>query len=253
MKMRIKVGLMALLACLMTIPDQGIGALVSRQRSLFTEQQKVMGHAAEAMKAHHDRHGEYPREWRQLSVNWYGWPTLQNRDLWQPKNCQFVYKIVAADRDHFLIQALGWEDRPIAEIREGMKKPMDLPGAEIKLKKLDADTPEPKLFLPVAAAAMRAARENGALRYPAEWKLLKITYSAIPYRTYSLGIHPNESDTEDWRPRGCRYRYVITQADRDHFLIEAKGRAGTVEYEIRDGMTEAKFLRNPNTSANIIE
>ena len=217
---------------------------------LTTEQQRIMGAAAEAMKAYHDQHGEYAREWRLLDFDRFDRPKQVNKEFWQPSRCQYVYQIVLADQNHFLIQALGWEDKPVYEIRDGMRKPTALPGAEVKLAKFNPDVPEPKLFLPVAAAAMKAYQDKNQ-EYSTHWRSLKITYSAIPYHTYDLNIRPDENNNETWRPRGCDYYYRIVPTQSDHFLIQAIGRTDTVEYEIRDGMTEARFLQEPAPLASV--
>ena len=210
------------------------------------EQVLFLPTAAKAMNVYRDHHGEYPREWRSLDINFKqnDRPTQQNKNLWQPKGCEYVYQIVSADKEHFLIQALGWEDKPVYEIRDGMKELKALPGAHVKPAKLNPDVPEPKLFLPAAAAAMKA-QYGKERQYPSKWNYLEITYAAIPHHIYDRNVRPGEYNTEYWRPRGCDYTYRLSSFDKHHFLIQAIGKMSKVEYEIRDGMTEAQFIQEP--------
>ncbi len=198
--------------------------------------------AATAMKAFRNAHGAYASEWRLLDFDRFDRPTQQNIEWWQPSGHDVVYKIVAADRDHFLIQALNWDDRPIAEIRDGMAEPVDLPGANAPLARLNPDVPEPRQFLPVAAAAMDAFRRK-EMSYATRWDLLEVAFSAIPYHIYNEDVRPAWYGDNQWRPRGCEYTYKIVSADKEHFLIQAYRWNNVAEYEIREGLAEAKSVQ----------
>ncbi len=199
-------------------------------------------HMVMVMKKYHDQHGEYPREWRLLNfVYGYKRPKQQDKELYQDPIEDFVYKIVAADRDHFLIQALAWDDQVAYEIRDGMKEAVVLPGAA-KPPRLHPEMPEPAHFLPVAAAAIRAYHDKYQ-KYPTAWNKVEIAYSAVAFRPYNLDVHPRENETDRWRPRGCQYVYRIVPQPDDHFLIQSEDKFQKVEYEIRDGITKAKFVQ----------
>jgi hypothetical protein len=64
-----------------------------------------------------------------------------------------------------------------------MSEPKALPGAGMELPKINATIPEPKLFLPIAANAMKAHHAKFG-RYAKEWRQLTITFSAVPYHIY---------------------------------------------------------------------
>lgn len=216
------------------------------------EQNLFLPAAAEAMQAFREKHGHYPEEWRQLDITFamYGSyryeadvrPGQQNKELWQPRGCDYTYKIAAADRDHFRIQALGWDDEPVYEIRDGLKEPKPLSASGLKLTKTNLTAPEPELFLAAAAASMSDYRKKQGT-FSREWRQLEIVYSAVPYRPYSKNIRPNENDVDVWRPRGCDFYYRIAEAGKDNYLIQAINNDGQVRFELRDGEIKVKGAR----------
>ncbi len=237
----IKSGLLAPLVCSIAALAGGQPA-VSEDRAA-PEPMIFLPAAAQAMKAYKQQHREYSSQWRLMEMLFRrdDWPTQQNKELWQPRGFEYVYRIASADRDHFLIQALGRDDEPCYEITDGMNVPRALPAAAVKPIRIHPDIAEPRLFLPIAAASMNAScREDG--RYPSRWNNLRITFSAIPYRIYDLNIRPGDSHKETWMPRGCEYAYRIAPGDGRHFLIQALNERHEVEYQIRDGMLQAEAL-----------
>ena len=226
----------------------GAGNVTARTDRAAPEPLAFLPTAARAMEDFRGRHGVYSAEWRSLSLLFRrdDWPTQQNKELWQPKGSEYVYRIAVADKDHFLIQALGRQDKPFYEIGDGMAVPRALPGAGVKLAKINPDVPEPKLFLPIAAAAMKARRDRDG-RYPTQWRQLEITYSAIPHEIYDQHVRPGDSEKEMWMPRGCDYVYKIARVAPGHFLIQAINESSEVEYEIRDGMAEAVEVAKPRS------
>jgi hypothetical protein len=239
-----KLWLVQFLSCLIiTLAPQGRGVADLRLPPTPT---LFLPHMVEVMQKYHDHHGEYANEWRLLDFEYNNErPKQQNKELFQDAHYDYVYKIVSADRDHFLIQALAWDDQVAYEIRDGMKKAVRLPGAD-EPPRLHPEMPEPAHFLPVAAAAMRVYHDKYK-KYPAEWDKLEITYSAVAFRPYNLHVHTQANEGDVWRPRGCHYVYRIVQQPDDHFLIQAETDSigGEIKYEIRDGMKEAKCLKGP--------
>jgi hypothetical protein len=241
--------LFAVFGCCVTL-DQGED-MAARHDIGHPEQELFLPAAAKAMKVYRESHGEYSREWRLLDITfamggYYTYetdvrPWQQNKEFWQPRDCKLVYQIVSADKDHFLIQALGWEDKPVYEIRDSMDKPKSLPEAEKELPKLNASVPEPKQFLSIAANAMRAYRaEHGT--FTSEWRQLTITFSAIPYHIYDFDIRPREFDRQEWQPRGCKFIYQINSSNKDHFLIQAIDKYHRICFDINESMKEPKVI-----------
>ncbi len=240
--------LVTVFACHITLASQGwaVADLRMTPGPIY-----FLPHMVEVMQKYHDQHGEYAREWRLLDFEYnYDRPKQQNRELFQDARSDFVYKIASADRNHFLIQALAWDDQVAYEIRDGMKKAIVLPGAD-QPPRLHPEMPEPAHFLPVAAAALRAYHAKYK-KYPEQWDKVEIAYSAVAFRPYNLHVHPQADDRDLWRPRGCQYVYRIVPQPDDHFLIQAETDAfkEEVEYEIRDGMKEAKSLKSPGVTLN---
>jgi hypothetical protein len=121
--------------------------------------------------------------------------------------------------------------------------PSRCPG-EILMPKNDEARPEPLLFLPAAAKAMKAYKATHG-EYAEQWYLLDITFANGPYRVSDPDVRPAREDHNRWKPRGCENEYIIRSADRNGFLIQAVDPNGRVLYEIREGMQEPRKVFVP--------
>lgn len=105
----------------------------------------------------------------------------------------------------------------------------------------DVGRPEPVLFLLKASEEMeRYHGEHG--KYADRWHRLNFHFARGGYRVTDPGIDPTEEDGARWRPKKCKYTYVIESADKNSYLIRAINEEGSAEYEIEQGMDKPKKL-----------
>jgi hypothetical protein len=76
---------------------------------------------------------------------------------------------------------------------------------------VDFDEPEHELFLWTAMRAMEAYRKEHG-QYPDQWYLLEIAFALPSYRVTDTDVHPTREQGSVWRPRGCKWTYVIKNA-----------------------------------------
>ena len=100
----------------------------------------------------------------------------------------------------------------------------------------DRDLPEPETFLDLAAREMKQFHEEYHA-YALDWYRLGFDYAYPNYHITDADIWPRPSDKNRWRPRGSHFTYVITEATKDTFLIQAIGDDKKVAYEMRQNMT----------------
>ncbi|MEO6809791.1 MAG: hypothetical protein ABI353_11825, partial [Isosphaeraceae bacterium] len=214
------------------------------------EQDLFLPEAAEEMSKYHKEHGEYAKQWYLLNFPfaYYGFhttdpdvlPKKEFGNRWSPRDCEYTYIIKGADRDHFLIQAVNWAGHVDWEIRDGQTEPKQVGNAASKKGNAQQKLPEQDLFLLVAAHAMHEQHKRRG-EYPKQWYLLDdFTFSPTPYQENDPDVRPKQEFGNRWRPRDCKYTYVIEDADKDHFLIQARNEDGHIEWEIRDNQTEPR-------------
>ena len=84
------------------------------------------------------------------------------------------------------------------------------------------------------------------LVYANVWYLLDILAGCGGmYRISDPDLRPKPSDGARWRPKNCKSTYVIQRADATHVLIQAINDRGEVEYEIEQGMKQARPVNPP--------
>ncbi len=95
-------------------------------------------------------------------------------------------------------------------------------------------TPEPIVFLRLAAVAMSEYKESNGC-YPKGWIELGMTFANGPYHLSDPDVRPTEESRLVWRPRKAEYRYKIESAgDAERFLLSALKDDGTVEYTMSE-------------------
>jgi hypothetical protein len=81
--------------------------------------------------------------------------------------------------------------------------------------------------------------------YAGAWHFLDIEAACGGYMVGDPGTRPKPGDGARWRPKNCKSTYVIQRADATHVLIQAINDRGEVEYEIEQGMKEARPVNPP--------
>ncbi len=111
---------------------------------------------------------------------------------------------------------------------------------------VDIGEKEQNLFLPNAAEEMAKYHKKHG-EYPKQWHLLGFDFSFTPYRTDDPEVYPKKEYGDRWRPRDCQYTYVIKEAGKEHFLIQALNKDDRAEWEIRDGQEKPKKVEDKAT------
>jgi hypothetical protein len=106
---------------------------------------------------------------------------------------------------------------------------------DLKTVHVGRGRPEPELFLMLAAEVMERYHDSHG-RYPGVWQGLNIKFGMGGYNSSDPGLRPRPDQDDDWRPLGCRFTYVIRDARKNSFLIQAVDDAGGVAYELEQGM-----------------
>ena len=102
------------------------------------------------------------------------------------------------------------------------------------METVHVSTPEPIVFLRLAAMAMHEYKEAQG-HYPKDWIELGMTFANGPYHLTDPDVLPGEESRLVWRPRNAEYSYRIHSAgNADDFLLEA----------LRDGATEYTMSAN---------
>ena len=105
------------------------------------------------------------------------------------------------------------------------------------MEKVHTSTPEPIVFLKLAARAM-ADFERSHGRYPNAWPELDITFVNGPYRMTDPDIRPPASAIHAWRPKNANYVYRLsTPADGHDFRIDAIDGDNRTVYSIAPGQS----------------
>ncbi len=89
--------------------------------------------AARAMEQYRARTGACTREWQALDMTFANGPYRVSDpdvrpepgtvDTWHPKNCEYSYRIAAADKDQFRLQAVNQAGVVVYEMERGMDDP----------------------------------------------------------------------------------------------------------------------------------
>lgn len=95
-------------------------------------------------------------------------------------------------------------------------------------------TPEPIVFLRLAAMAMEEFKEEHG-RYARDWVELGFTFANGPYHVSDPDIRPDQDSRLVWRPRKAEHRYRIrSEGDAEGFVLEALGDDGEVVYRMTE-------------------
>jgi hypothetical protein len=108
----------------------------------------------------------------------------------------------------------------------------------------DRGRPEPELFLRKAMRTMKAHRAQHG-RYADRWDQLDITFALPSYHRDDLDIRPVPGTGTAWRPRGCRWTYMIRHATATTVSIQGVNARGDVDYEIEQGMDNPRWIAPP--------
>ena len=107
----------------------------------------------------------------------------------------------------------------------------------MSMDKVHISTPEPIVFLKLAARAMADFfRTHG--RYPDAWPELDIAFVNGPYRMTDPDIHPPHNALHAWRPKYSDYVYRLsTRPDGSDFRIDAIDAGSRIVYSITSGQS----------------
>lgn len=103
------------------------------------EPEVFLGIALKAMNDYHQKNQAFPAEWHQLDISFRGgpsyiyrvgdpgtFPTVEDKNVWQPKDCRFRYILEKATPTTFRIVAVTADDKIAYEATEKTKSPRRL-------------------------------------------------------------------------------------------------------------------------------
>jgi hypothetical protein len=112
--------------------------------------------------------------------------------------------------------------------------------------------PEPVLFLELAAEAMEKHKADNST-YPKEWYQLKnFSFSGGPYYVGDEGTKPTAEDGNAWRPKDCKFTYIIVSSSDDEYRVVAVDQDGENVYELTQDMDEPKLLKESKVESTEI-
>lgn len=89
--------------------------------------------ALDAMEAYRASHSEYAAEWYLLDIEFAAGPYREgdahtkpkrsDKRRWRPKDCEYTYEIVTANRREFIVRAVNAQNVAEYEIASGMTAP----------------------------------------------------------------------------------------------------------------------------------
>ena len=215
--------------------------------------------AAKAMADYHAAHGSYPRQWWRLEMTFRNGPyrstdpdirpTKEHGDRWRPKDCRFTYRIVHAEQDGYLIEAVN--DQGLAEyaMRPGLDTPEKLiERPEDRLCKRERPggkiIPEAAMFLNAAAEAFAEYhRAHGS--YPGSWDTLDFHWALTPHQATDPEVRPPKGCGRRWKPRGAGYTYEIVRSDARGYEIRSTNDQSLQDYRITSEDRSPTPIPNP--------
>jgi hypothetical protein len=205
--------------------------------------------ATKAMADYHTAHGTYPGEWWQLNMTFRNGPyrstdpdirpTKEHGNCWRPKDCTFSYRIVQADQDGFLIEAVNEQGVAEYAMRPGWETPRRLvERPEDRLCQRERPRgkiiPEAAMFLNAAAEAFAAYRRAHDA-YPGSWDVLDFHWALTPHEATDPAARPPQDCGRRWNPQGASYTYEIVRSDPHGYEIRSTNNQNLQDYRIARG------------------
>jgi hypothetical protein len=199
------------------------------------------------MAAFHKRHGAYPTQWHLLDMTFANGPyrvsdpgvrpSPEAANRWRPKGSQYVYTILEAGKESYVLQAENLEGQAEYEIRPGMEQPRKLMSTpEDELCNLEAPRgkvlPEPVRFMNAASESLRAFHTLHG-EYPSRWKSLDFHWAMVPHKANEERVRP--PDSANWNPLGSTFTYEIVEAGKKSYKIRSRNSSGLVDYVMSHG------------------
>ena len=108
----------------------------------------------------------------------------------------------------------------------------------------DVGRPEPYLFLDKAGREMKVYHDQYQA-YPSTWEQSDMFFIWHPDRADDPNGRPGPNQGKEWRPRWCRFVYVIREATKDRYLVQAVDESGLPEWEMDQDMVRPQKVARP--------
>jgi hypothetical protein len=205
--------------------------------------------AAKAMADYHKAHGTYPRQWWQLDITFCNGPyhitdpgirpTKEHGDRWRPKDCRFSYRIVQADKDGFLLEAVNEQGVVEYAMRPGLETPRKLverPEDRLCTRERPQGKiiPEAAMFLNAAAEVFAAYRRDHGT-HPGAWDVVDFHWALTPHQATDPEVRPPKGCGTRWKPPGAGYTYEIVRSDPRRYEIRSTNDQNLQDYRIASG------------------